>query len=216
MTASQLVRPWVDHATIEPAYTGELNALAAKVAKAFDAEEKTPSRLAVVRESLALAQEYDDLYEKAQRVCRIMALPRRRWADLKAEHPARKVPKPTEDAPDATEDHEDDAIGVDMSAFFDAVLPESIVTEDGEQRYTDGECAKFTAALSAAEWNDLCSVVWVLNERGVGVPKSSMVSRLRQRIGDDSDSPEASESPSPRSTGGSRLAGPSTTTLAAT
>lgn len=213
MTAmTQLGRPWIDYTTIEPARTGELNALAAEVAKAYDAEQKAPKRVASVRESLTLAQEYDDLYEKSQRVRRIMALPRRKWADLKGEHPARTVPEPTEDDPDATETHDDDAIGVNTATFFDAVMPLSIVTEEGEPRYTQAECAEFTETLSEGEWNELCSVVWVLNERGVGVPKSSMVSRLQKQIGDSQEPPESSESPSPASRAGSRVGGPITTT----
>lgn len=211
---TQLGRPWLDHTTIEPEYTGELNALAAKVAKAYDAEEKAPKRVAAVRESLTLAQEYDDLYEKAQRVRRIMAVPRRKWSDLKDEHPARTVPTPTQDEPIDPDPQPDDrdTIGVNTSTFFDAVMPLSIVTEEGQQRYTDHECAEFTETLSEGEWNELCSVVWVLNERGVGVPKSSMLSRLQKQIGDSQEPPESSESPSPASRAGSRVGGPITTT----
>lgn len=209
---SQLVRPWLPHTYTDPAETGRLNAMAAEVAKLLDSEEQETKRVATVRGSLTLAEEYDKAFEAAQRTRYVMALPRRRWSDVKAEHPARKV----EGDDGESTVHEDDSIGVNTATFFDAVMHDSIVTEDGTPQYPDADkCAEATDELSSAEWSELCSIVWLLNERGVGVPKSSMASRVRERIGESSDLPETSESPSRASTAGSRVGGPITTTQTA-
>lgn len=211
MSGSQLGRPWVDHVIIDGVHSGELNALAEKVAKAFDEEEKRPKRVASARESLQLAEQYDALLAEAERKYRLRALQRRRWDDLKAEHPART----DDDGGEIVE--ADKPTKVNATTFFESVMAESIIASDGDPReagprFSDRECDEFIADLSKGDWQELCSVVWVLNERGVGVPKSSMASLLRRRIEESSEQPEPSESPSPASTGGSRIGGPITTT----
>ena len=163
---------------------------------------------------MTLAEERDALYEKAKLNYRIMALPRRRWEALKDEHPPRKDAEGNVLAADADQ-------GVNVSTLFEAAIPESIVATDDDPRtaerlFSDREASAFIEELSGSDWRELCSVVWVLNEVGVGIPKLSMASVVRQRIGADSEQPEPSESPSEGSTGGNRFAGPSTTTQPAT
>lgn len=191
--------------------TGTLNAKANAVLEAFSAEEDAGvRRLGQTRQSMVLAAEYDTAFDAgAEVVLRLMALPRRAWSDLKEEHPPR--------VKDGDTHPDDDDFGVNVRTFFDAVMPQTVVEDSNpalEPRpvFTPVSCATFCDNLSHAEWTALTQAVWVLNERGVGVPKSSMVTLLRRQITDESEPPDLSESPSPVSTGGNRLAGPTITT----
>ena len=173
-----------------------------------------PGSLTGKRESLTLAEERDALYEQAKRTYRVMALPRRRWEALKDEHPPRKDDDGNIEGADADQ-------GVNVSTFFEAVIPESIVTVDDDPRsaermFSDREAEDFIGELSGSDWRELCSIVWVVNEVGVGIPKLSMASVVRQRIDADSEPQEPSESPSEGSKAGSRFAGPNTSTQPAT
>lgn len=89
----------------------------------------------------------------------IEALPRKRWAELQAEHPARK-------------DNElDEQFGANAETFVDAVLsePGAIVSV---VRKTTGEAVDFTAAdwaaesadMSAGQWEPFARSVLLLNE----------------------------------------------------
>lgn len=105
-------------------------------------------------------------------VFRLQAVSRSKWAEVIAAHPA--------DASNA----EDAAFGADRAAFFDDMIPLSIVgvTQDGEPVEFDVETDWDPLADEMTDWqySQFIEAVYVLNRGAVSVPFSQAASRLSQ------------------------------------
>lgn len=214
MSAAPLGRARSPHVIIDGAYQVRLTELGLKASDAM----RDPTRRARLgspakSEAEEAAEEYDALLEEAKRTYVLQAVGNRRWRDAKEAHPARKVGE----GDDATTHPDDAPTGVNVTTFFMDVLVESIIDPDTDEYdprplFTTKQADDFVDTLSDADWRALCGDIWALNERGSGIPTSSMTSLLRRLIDEDSKQQSDSESASPVSTGRSRLSATSSTT----
>ena len=105
-------------------------------------------------------------------VLRLRALGRRRWRELREEHPPRKdddgnvIPQ--------------DVLGVNYDAFFDALVRESLVEP---QLDDDTLTLLIEERLTDRQWNDLTDVAWALNEARINIPFSFAASQSRKTSG---------------------------------
>lgn len=115
-------------------------------------------------------------------VLRLRALSRRRWAELKSEH----LPRRDEEKNVVPEDL---FLGVNSETFFEPLIHESIVGPE-----LDAETVQLLIdeKLTDAQWNDLTTAVWNLNEKKVSVPFSLAASPNRKTSGSRSKRPNAS------------------------
>lgn len=91
------------------------------------------------------------------------AVPRRRWTELVAAHPAREG-HPT-----------DTVLGLNEDSFFEVLLKECTVApalDDDDWKHLLDD------VLSDAQWKTLTNAVWGVNCRDVDVPFSSAASRI--------------------------------------
>lgn len=126
---------------------------------------------------LEAAAEYDAFMEGAvERAIhlRLVAVPRRRYRELLATHPAR-------DGNEA-----DEAAGFDVDGFTDELVPESIAAGQFD---SDEDRDAFLDDLSDAEWSQVASAAVRLNEGGAPDPKARMTSHLTQGSGETLESP---------------------------
>lgn len=103
-------------------------------------------------------------------VLRLRALPRRRWKELRAEHPPRK-------GDDGKTLPEDVFVGVHRDEFMAALVREELVEPKLDAETLD---LLLDEKLTDAQWNDLTTVAWNLNETKVDVPFSPAVSPSRK------------------------------------
>lgn len=129
-------------------------------------------RLTDKAESLRLAEQYRALCKEAEEgsvTLVVEALPRRKWRDLKDEHPPRHVKGPD----DELEVHRDDrSAGVNTSTLFDVANGQCVV----EPEFTTKAWDRFADDMSDGDWQALSQVVWSVNEEPTRIPKSSAVS----------------------------------------
>jgi len=85
---------------------------------------------------------------------------------LVAEHPPRQTDDGGVDPRDA--------IGVDISTMFDALVRACLV----DPELTDEQFEQLQAALTDKQWDQLATAAWNLNTRAVDVPFSRAASRL--------------------------------------
>lgn len=148
------------------------------IEEAAERESATKRFGAPQSESLRLAQEYDELVDEARAVGIVKLRVRsagRKWRQLKDEHP----PRP--------DNEEDEILGVNRATFFEPAVKLCIV----EPEFTDEQYDEFVDQLSAAQWDRMSSVSWIVNEGEVNIPKSSAVSLL-QRMRDEDSKPAGS------------------------
>lgn len=125
----------------------------------------------------------DEASERAVKV-ELVALPRKRYREMVAAHPARMVP-----GPDGAEVvHEDDAdAGFNTDTLGDDLVPLSFAPG---QFGTDFERDEFVDALSDGQFSVLYSAALGLN-RGFGPnPKARLSTHLAQTSGETSEPPE--------------------------
>lgn len=167
------------------------------------------------RQSLAQAEEFDQLADESRLVYVLSALPRKAWEAAKEAHPPRMEPDPAIEVEDGQDQPEraveaDRAFNVNTETLFGAVVMESIIDPDGDPYDTvslfvsEDECDAWCESLTGPQWDELCGTIWFLNERGSGIPRSSMASSLRRHIDESSKQHAAPESPQPASRVGSR------------
>lgn len=105
-------------------------------------------------------------------VFRLQAVSRSLWAEVIAQHPPKK------------DDPEDTAFGADRAAFFDAIIPQSIigVTQGGEPLEFDvaDEWEQLADEMTDWQYSQFIEAVFVLNRGAVSVPFSQAASRLSQ------------------------------------
>jgi hypothetical protein len=126
---------------------------------------------------LEAAADYDAFIEGAvERAIhlRLVAVPRRRYRELLAAHPAR-------DGNEA-----DEAAGFDVDGLTDELVPECVAPGQFD---TDEERDEFLDDLSDAEWSRVASAAVKLNEGGAPDPKARMTSHLTPASGETSESP---------------------------
>lgn len=100
---------------------------------------------------------------------RLRALGRRRWRELRDEHPPRKD--------DEGNVLPADILGVNYESFFNALLRESIVEPTLDDETLD---LLLDERLTDRQWNDLTDVAWNLNEARISVPFSPAASPSRR------------------------------------
>jgi hypothetical protein len=103
-------------------------------------------------------------------VLRLRALGRRKWRDLKDEHPPRK------------DDEngiliEDVLARVNTETFFEPLVHMSIVEPELDE---DTVQVLIDEKLTDGQWNDLTTICWNLNETSISVPFSSAASTNRR------------------------------------
>lgn len=108
--------------------------------------------------------------EAATIVLRLRALSRRRWRELRDEHPARK-------AEDGSVLPEDMFLGVNREPFLNALVRESIVEPELDAETVD---LLLDERLTDGQWDELNSTCWNLNESRISVPLSSAASPSRK------------------------------------
>lgn len=125
----------------------------------------------------ALAEQVRELEQEmaaATVVFTLQAYPHKKWAELEEAHPPRAGVS------------EDEALSVNTSTFFDAVMPGSIV---GVVRKSDGEPVPFDPAtewvtladeISNAQFNDFALSVLRVNRGVTGAPFSQTASLVTQ------------------------------------
>jgi hypothetical protein len=111
----------------------------------------------------------DELREQMQESTvdfRLRAVSRRRWTELVAAHPPRK------DA-DGNVVRRDMVVQVHYEAFFDALIPESLI-----EPQLDGETLRLLLdeQLTFAQYEELTTLAWNLNLSNVSVPFSPAAS----------------------------------------
>jgi hypothetical protein len=111
----------------------------------------------------------DELRERMQESTvefRIRAVSRRRWTELVAAHPPRK------DA-DGNVVRRDMLVQVNYEAFFDALIPESLVAPE-----LDAETLRLLLdeQLTFAQYEELTTLAWNLNLSNVSIPFSPAAS----------------------------------------
>jgi hypothetical protein len=103
---------------------------------------------------------------------RLRAIPRSQWSAAIASHPAK------------ADDAEDAQFGADRGAFFDEIIPASIVavTRAGEPVDFDAEADWSDLADEMTDWqfSQFAEAVFVLNRGAVSVPFSRAASRVIQ------------------------------------
>lgn len=102
-------------------------------------------------------------------VLRLRALGRRRWRELRDEHP------PQKDADGNV--LPSDILGVNFESFFNALLRESIIEPALDAETLD---LLLDERLTDRQWMDLTDVAWNLNEARISVPFSPAASPTRK------------------------------------
>lgn len=140
--------------------------------------------------SAAIAREITDLESQmadATLVFTLAALPRKRYAEIVAEHPAREG------------DELDESFGLNVSTGIDAILTEPGVIVAVANKVT-GEPVDFDAPaewpdladeMSNSQWEQFATSVIQLNQGKVGVPFSPVASALIRRSDASSSKPSA-------------------------
>lgn len=144
----------------------EVQSLEAELTAALDAEQND-GRLGGKKSKQIAARIEEVRAEMAESTVsfRLRALPRRRWRELMDEHPPKKG------------DKGDEAMGVALEPFLDAVTPASVVDPELDA----AEWAELVDVLSSGEYDRITTAVWDLNRRQVDVPKSSRASLIARR-----------------------------------
>lgn len=83
------------------------------------------------------------------------------WRALKAEHPVGDDPSP-----------EDNLLGADVNALFDAAVRKSIVSPELD----DDDWSALVDVLTEGEWDRFTNAVYALNEQGTNIPFSQAAS----------------------------------------
>lgn len=92
------------------------------------------------------------------------------WRALKAEHPVGDDPTP-----------EDNLLGADVNALFDAAVRKSIVSPEID----DDDWSKLVDVLTEGEWDRFTNAVYALNEQGTNIPFSQAASVALRSNDDD-------------------------------
>lgn len=205
-------------------YSQLLDEKAIEVEKAF-AEEAAERRLAAntkktvaddadeefeSRRSMQLAAEYDELAAEAKKTAIVLELekpPRTQVSELRDHHPPR-------------DDDERKEYGFNVDAFYEAIAPLCVVDFDDDKpaaRWaTDDELMKdpdtkivvhpdwppLYESMSSAEWELLKATIRDLISGVTQLPKSSLVSTLREMNAVESKSQQDGRSPRPLLTDG--------------
>lgn len=133
-----------------------------------DAAKKVGADSMAGPDTAAVDAQIADLQERmatATVVLRLRALGRRRWRELRDEHPPRKD--------DEGNVIPADILGVNYESFFNALLRESIVEPVLDDETLD---LLLDERLTDRQWNDLTDVAWNLNEARISVPFSPAAS----------------------------------------
>jgi hypothetical protein len=109
-----------------------------------------------------------ELMAEATVTLRLRALGRRRWRDLRDEHPPRKDDDGTVLPADL--------LGVNYDAFFAALVRESLIQPALDAETID---VLLDEKITDRQWIDLTDVAWNLNEARISVPFSPAVSPSR-------------------------------------
>jgi hypothetical protein len=148
--------------------------LAAEVER-LDAElellQRAPGTSLAGNGSGALVEQIEALQEQMREhtyPVRLRALPRPEWNALRALHP----PRVGDDGETLLEDR---MSGVNRDSFFEPAIQASII--DPEISAADWE--QLNATITDAQFQDLVSAVWTLNQGKVDVPFSRAVSRAK-------------------------------------
>lgn len=151
--------------------------LAAEVER-LDAEleqlQKAPGTSLAGNGSGALVEQIEALQEQMREhtyPVRLRALPRPEWNALRALHP----PRVDEDGETLLEDR---VSGINRTTFFEPAVRASII--DPEISAADWEA--LNATITDAQFQDLVSAVWALNQGKVDIPFSRAASRARASI----------------------------------
>lgn len=139
--------------------------------------------------TLVIAKEIADLEERmaaSTLVFTLAALPRKRYAEIVAEHPAREG------------NDTDEPFGLNVSTGVDAILVEPGVIVSVTEKAT-GEPVGFDAAdwpaladdISNSQWEQFAQAAITLNQGRVGAPFSPVASALIRRSDASSSSPSA-------------------------
>lgn len=151
--------------------------LAAEVER-LDAElellQKSPGTSLAGNGSGALVEQIEALQEQMREHTypfRLRALPRPEWNALRALHP----PRIGEDGETLLEDR---MSGVNRDAFFEPAIRASII----DPEISDADWGTLNATITDAQFQDLVSAVWSLNQGKVDVPFSRAASRARASI----------------------------------
>lgn len=103
---------------------------------------------------------------------RMRALPRSEWAKFVAKHPPREG------------DETDRAQGINREAFFEDVIPASIVAvtrgDDPEEFDPEADWTALADEMTDRQYSDFANAVFVLNRGEVSVPFSRAASRLNR------------------------------------
>lgn len=144
------------------------------------------------------AREYDEFVTEATdraRKVTLQALQRKQWRSLRAAHPVRMetVKEKGEDGADVVSERpntEDEALGFDVDAMADSLVPASIAPNQFD---TPADRDQFLEDLSDPDFSRLYSAAVRLNTLGSSVPKANLSSRLAQIIGETSNSLDLSD-----------------------
>lgn len=118
---------------------------------------------------------------------RLRALPKPKWRKFVGSHP----PRETEDG---KIDARDQALGVNVDTFFDALIRRSVVDpaldeEDwldligGVRKLEDGTEEEVEGVLTSRQFDDLGNAAWGLNRREISIPFSPAASRMTRDSG---------------------------------
>lgn len=140
--------------------------------------------------AVAVAREVSDLEQRmaaSTLVFTLAALPRKRYAEIVAEHPAREG------------NEADEAFGLNLSSGIDVILTEPGVIVSVTNKVT-AEPVDFDAAaewpdladaMSNSQWEQFATSVIQLNQGKVGAPFSPVASALIRRSDASSSKPSA-------------------------
>lgn len=158
--------------------------LAAKVRqRAGEGDEDEPER-----ESMRLAAEYDALVAEAKKTAIVLELEspgRTKVGEIRDQHPPRN-------------DEEAKEYGYNVDAFYEAIAPLCVK----KPVYTADEWRELADTLSLAEWELLRQAIRDLISGVTQLPKSSLVSTLREMNAVESKSQQDGSSPRQRLTDG--------------
>ena len=153
------------------------------------AEARTVRDDREVDPAVTVAREVSDLEQRmaaSTLVFTLAALPRKRYAEIVAEHPAREG------------NDTDEPFGLNVSTGVDAILTEPGVIVSVAEKVS-GEAVEFSVdewpdladAMSNSQWEQFASAAIQLNQGRVGAPFSPVASALIRRSDASSSKPSA-------------------------
>jgi hypothetical protein len=164
---------------------GDLTAEAQRLEAQLQEVEAGSSNRRIVgpNASVEVAHQLADLREQMKAASiefELTAFSSHLWRAMKADHPV--TDKPTQ---------ADIVVGADTKSLFNDAVPQAVTAPPLD----DDDWKQLVDVLPDGEWQALCNAVYVLNEEGTQLPFSSRAYAVLRAQSDDSESPEASESP---------------------